>query len=210
MGGPGSGTWYRWQKKTVVEDCLTLDVNKLARDGGISRDRCISATYGWTSAEGGPPLASLDYDVIPASSGPVLRLRYTLASPEGRRPVWVPVRLEEMSCHFGGSRWWFACPLCGRRAGKLYKSPENDRFACRECLGVYYLCQRENAMWRTLRRAQKMRRDLGGDGSPDFPYPRPKGMHRFTFERRLREVLKADREVDEAAIAHFTGKPAIA
>jgi hypothetical protein len=92
----------------------------------------------------------------------------------------------------------------------LYKSPEGDPFACRECLGVYYQCQRENVMWRTLRRAQKMREGLGGDGSTDFLYTRPKGMHRLTFERRLREVLKADREVDEAAIAHFTGRPAAA
>lgn len=33
MGGPGSGNWYRWGSKTTVEQCLALDVNKLAKDG---------------------------------------------------------------------------------------------------------------------------------------------------------------------------------
>lgn len=32
MCGYGSGNWYRWDKKDTVEDCLTLDVNKLTRD----------------------------------------------------------------------------------------------------------------------------------------------------------------------------------
>lgn len=113
MGGPGSGSWYRWYKKTVVEDCLALDVNSLARDGGISRDRWISANYTWISANGGPPLASVDYDLIPASSGPVLRLRYTVSPPRGPRacpgvcPVGedaVPLRRDPLVVHLSTLR----------------------------------------------------------------------------------------------------------
>jgi hypothetical protein len=33
MGGPGSGTWIRVNRKTTVEECYVLDVNRLARDG---------------------------------------------------------------------------------------------------------------------------------------------------------------------------------
>jgi hypothetical protein len=209
MGGPGSGNWYRWHKKTVVEDCLALDVNRLARNGGISRDHWISGTYGWTCTDTQERVASVNYDLIPSSSGPILQLRYTVSSPGGPGPVRVSVRLEEMSCHFGGSRWWFACPRCDRRAGKLHIPPEGELFACRKCHGLYYQVQRENVIWRTLRRAQRMRKRLGGDGSSDFLYSRPKGMHRLTFERRLREVYKADRQVEEVANAHFSAKVAI-
>lgn len=40
MGGPGSGShYYRAlrDKKTVVEDCLSLDANRWAREGILSK-----------------------------------------------------------------------------------------------------------------------------------------------------------------------------
>jgi hypothetical protein len=37
MGGRGSGSWYRWNKKDTVDDGLSLDINKLVRDGLIVR-----------------------------------------------------------------------------------------------------------------------------------------------------------------------------
>ena len=33
MGGIGSGQWLRPRKRTTVEECYSLDVNQLARDG---------------------------------------------------------------------------------------------------------------------------------------------------------------------------------
>ena len=32
MGGSGSGEWMRVDTKSLVEDCIALDVNRLARD----------------------------------------------------------------------------------------------------------------------------------------------------------------------------------
>ncbi len=52
------------------------------------------------------------------------------------------VKLAETACHFGGTRYWFMCPLyiggvaCGRRVGCLYK--EGDYFGCRHCYGLTY------------------------------------------------------------------------
>jgi hypothetical protein len=33
MGGVGSGNWHRFGKKTTVEECRSLDVRRLHREG---------------------------------------------------------------------------------------------------------------------------------------------------------------------------------
>jgi hypothetical protein len=33
MGGSGSGNWYRFDSKTIVEHCLFVDVRQLSRSG---------------------------------------------------------------------------------------------------------------------------------------------------------------------------------
>jgi hypothetical protein len=33
MGGVGSGNWHRFGKKTTVEECCSLDVRRLHREG---------------------------------------------------------------------------------------------------------------------------------------------------------------------------------
>ncbi len=35
MGGPGSGSWYRWSKKDTAEDYRQLDVWALYRGGWL-------------------------------------------------------------------------------------------------------------------------------------------------------------------------------
>jgi hypothetical protein len=57
-------------------------------------------------------------------------------------------------------------------------------FACRHCHQLAYVSTREDAGWRAIRRAEKLRERLGwergilnGDGG------KPKGMHGRTYER---------------------------
>lgn len=45
----------------------------------------------------------------------------------------------------GGIRYWFKCPLCGRRSGTLF-SASNSIIGCRICLGLYYRKQRYKGM----------------------------------------------------------------
>ena len=42
-----------------------------------------------------------------------------------------------------GKRWWFLCPLCQKRKGKLYviKTPQSSGLGCRVCLGLSYPTQ---------------------------------------------------------------------
>lgn len=42
----------------------------------------------------------------------------------------------QTACHFGGSRSWFECPACGKRAARLFF--RGNRFACRKCSRLVY------------------------------------------------------------------------
>ena len=116
------------------------------------------------------------------------RLNYRSCSSGSWKSVQqrVPIRLT--ACHLGGVRPWFVCSVysdgryCGRRAAILYGAGE--LFACRQCYGLAYQSQQQTAVRRGLDKARKIRMRLGGgvDLLAPFP-PRPKGMHRRTFER---------------------------
>lgn len=56
-----------------------------------------------------------------------------------RRITWGGFALTTTTPRFGGLRYWFLCPRCGRQAGKLYHV---DRWACRRCHNLAYKSQR--------------------------------------------------------------------
>ncbi len=99
-----------------------------------------------------------------------------------------PVPLEWTPCNFGGERPWFVCPgvvngvRCGRRVAILYGP--GKYFLCRHCYDLCYESQREDKGHRALRRAQKIRHQLGGSANMMEQFPdRPKGMHHDTYMR---------------------------
>jgi hypothetical protein len=88
------------------------------------------------------------------------------------------VSLTETTPQYGGQRFWFRCPQCGRRARIMY-SPD---FNCRRCSGLLHPSTRQTMGDRAINRAVRLRRDLGGSGSLLEPFPRkPKGMRRATW-----------------------------
>jgi hypothetical protein len=106
-------------------------------------------------------------------------------------------------CRFGGTRPYFICPgvvngvTCGRRVGKLYGP--GRYFLCRHCYRLAHASRSENVSDRALRRANKIRKRLGGDASTDAPFPRkPKRMRRQTYERLRAEASDAERFADRA------------
>jgi hypothetical protein len=91
--------------------------------------------------------------------------------------------------HFGGVRTFWECLLCKGRARKLYLPPDGERFACKRCLRLAYRSQRLRPWPRALRRAAKIRRYLGCDGSAADPLPpRPAAMRRKTYQALCAEA----------------------
>jgi hypothetical protein len=85
------------------------------------------------------------------------------------------------------------CVGGGRRVAKLYGP--GKYFLCRHCYDLRYESQREEKGHRALRRAQKIRQQLGGSANMMEPFPkRPKGMHHDTYMKLLWEHHEAEME----------------
>ena len=79
MGGLGSGRDWWWNKKTVVEDCLGLDVNRLMKLGLLCSGIHTSGRLTWTNTATGEVASSCGYEVNTLNQhASWIRLYYTL------------------------------------------------------------------------------------------------------------------------------------
>lgn len=60
------------------------------------------------------------------------------------KALGISISLTSSKTRFGGSRYWFLCPLCIKRRGVLYR--RGPLVACRVCLGLGYRKQRYRGM----------------------------------------------------------------
>ena len=149
---------------------------------------------------------------VPAGTSPPAEivLNYSASSRgEPEREVRERVPLAWTPCHYGGRRPWFVCPGlgCGRRVALLYGA--GVYFCCRHCYALVYESQREGECDRHRRRAQAIRRRLGGEPDIDGPLPsKPKGMHWRTYHRLRLEGRAADMAFEAAfwrRLAYLSG-----
>lgn len=54
--------------------------------------------------------------------------------------------LNSSKTGFGGTRFWFSCPICSKRVGVLYKHPASEILGCRSCLKLDYRKHRYSKM----------------------------------------------------------------
>lgn len=190
MGGLGSGRWYRWDQKDLVNQYRPLDVRKLQRDGSLTPGHGTMVSWSNGRAE-----ACGTIRIFPHADSITLDYRVQSAGREWE-DLQYDILLTRTDCHLGGSRPWFICPgvvngrACGRRVAVLYGA---HYFLCRNCHRLGYETQREDAAGRARIKAQNIRRRLGGSTSLLDPIPkRPTGMHFRTYWRLLNEAQDAE------------------
>jgi hypothetical protein len=199
MSGVGSGNWYRFDKKITTGECHSIDVRYLHREGLLKPGRWFSLRWSRAERETGSIGGSVEGHLRLRPERVILRYRCRSGQGSEWEDVWELVSLSWTACNFGGERPWFICPGagCSRRVAVLYGP--GRYFLCRHCYDLVYESQRENEMYRALRRAQTIRERLGGSANMTKPFPeRPKGMHHETYWR-LRE------EHDEAEMEQLEG-----
>jgi hypothetical protein len=191
VGGAGSGNWYRFNKKSTADECQSIDIRYLHRNGLLQPGRSFSLRWSRAGRQIGSigGVAHDDDD----------RVTFFYRQRGGMGGEWEDVKesvpLEWTACNLGGERPWFVCPGadCGRRVAVLYGS--GRYFLCRHCYDLSYESQREGKANRALRRAQKIRERPGGSTNMTEPFPeRPKGMHLKTYMRMCWEHHEAERE----------------
>jgi hypothetical protein len=196
MGGFGSG---RSGGRPTVESALTLDINQLLRSGLIEpMTSRWNATLIWRTVATGEETSRIGYAAHLEEQSGHMRLNYivTRGWTGEKIPVEYVVQLWTTPGRFGGRRWWFECPLTGRRVTKLYLPNGATQFASRQAYRLPYASQREIPRDRALSRAFKARQRLGSrDGIHDY-IRKPKWMRRPTFERLMAKVDAAEEIVD--------------
>ena len=56
------------------------------------------------------------------------------------------IELTTSKTCYNGIRFWFKCPLCGRRTGVLFKHHLTNAIGCRQCLNLEYRKRRYKGM----------------------------------------------------------------
>src|SRR5262245_47651550 len=158
MGGKGSGSWYRWQKKQTVENSRFIDANRWMREGILKTGSLASGNWLWVNPQTNETIAAISYQVNAISpTYKWVRLSYSLT----RTGEYLDYRIELSTTtpNYGGLRWWFICPLvknnvpCKRRVGKLYLPIGERYYGCRTCYKLTYRsCQESDKKARWLRK----------------------------------------------------------
>jgi len=195
MGGYGSGSWYRWNKKTTTESQHRIDIRWMKKHGRLKDD-----TYGclsWTFR--GQQSGSIRYIM----RKDVMILNYRVReNGEDCKQVREEVSLDRTPCYYGGKRIWFLCPNCNRRVAVLYGA--GRYFLCRHCSGLTYHSQQQPPHFRLMEKAQAIKKRLGGDGDLSLPLPpKPKHMHAKTYRRLCSEYEAASASCYNLAAQKF-------
>lgn len=54
------------------------------------------------------------------------------------------IELTTTPCNYGGIRYWFLCPQCGKRVAKIYRKSVGRYFVCRTCNNLTYRSCKEH------------------------------------------------------------------
>lgn len=139
--------------RRVAERCKRLSIFELCgyfpKNGGRS-----SGSIKWTNSLGEVD-GEADFIVVinpqdrNKDSYIALHYKYTDIFTGKEENLGYKIPLTTTSCYYGGSRFWFRCPLmrgeiwCGRWVGVLYGV--SGLFGCRYCLDITYASQREGS-----------------------------------------------------------------
>lgn len=183
MGGPGSGSWYRWNPKATTGSQNRIDIRWLKKQGYLRPG--TAGTLSWSCDD--EKTGSIGYRM--EAEQMILNYRHR---PHGGE--WEDVKqvisIDWTPCNYGGHRKWFCCPRCGKRVAVLYGP--GKYFYCRHCCNLTYACQQETPPFRLLSKAQKIRERLEASSCTDEPIIfKPKGMHQKTFDRLRNEADQA-------------------
>jgi hypothetical protein len=156
----------------------------------VAPGKHVSGALIWSNVRTGEQIASIGYEAsLENPEGAWVRLHY---SANGQ-PADYRVRITSTPCHYGGRRWWWKCPQSGHRIAKLYLPPGATIFAARKVYRLAYRSQRVTALDRSHDRQRRLYRKPGADYDcfeQAIP-PRPKGMHRKTYQRLTAELYNA-------------------
>lgn len=143
MGGYGSGRNYRGNVKATVEDCYSIDANVFARGGYWNPSGLGFGILRWTRSGSQTGVCSFNVHIDDAHSSITFYYTYN-----GEKHPATKVNLSWYTPGFGGRRYFFLCPHCGRRMRTLHI--KCGEIACRICHNLTYTSCKENHRFDSL------------------------------------------------------------
>ena len=133
---------YYYRRKATVEESFDLTVQQLKRYGMLESGYTAMPIEWVTNHTGKRTRILIAVDI--STDDPFVILMYTLTDRDGNKTDYKrEVSLLKTPCNFGGIRYWFACPVCFKRVGNLYRPPDNIYFCCRGCQNLSYNSRNE-------------------------------------------------------------------
>ena len=190
--------------RVCLEDGLKLDLNKLARKGFIKFGANVGARgISWSNSHHG----DIARGVISADMTDPGRAWFRIAIGSFVQQITLASRPR----HFGGSQFFFVCPVTGGFATVLWKPPRAARFCSRQAWGrqVAYASQFLDRDSRAHHGQSKINSRLCslGQFDPDewsFP-PKPKGMRWKTYHR-LEQKFDRYEDILDSGIERLVAK----
>jgi hypothetical protein len=158
MGGFGSGRSATGARKRTVEECLALYANEWTREGILRQGMDEPGVWQWfRDDDPEQERGCIGFHVKTEGDSGFVTLEYTLGSGEASERLIYDIELLTTRPFLGGLRWWFSCPMCGRRVAKLYLG--GRRFGCRTCHNLTYRStQRAHSIERLVKLARALDR----------------------------------------------------
>ena len=117
MGGPGSGSWFRWDKKGTVEDHPRLDVRELHREHGIKPGDWMTVQYEW---RGEQMAQEVHFDWTPCNYGG--HRPWLICMDCGRRVAVLYLRGKYFACRHCHNLTYRSCQESDSRFNKFFQN----------------------------------------------------------------------------------------
>ena len=152
---------YFYNSKATADASCRLKMSYLRKRGMLIGEESIQKIV-WTSSMRGTTTAIIVGVYL--TGDPFAILMYTVTDRDGNKTDYDDkVNLVTTPCYFGGVRYWFGCPWCGRRVAVLYLAPGDVNFRCRNCNNLSYhsrnRCNMES-FGHTSRQIDKLRSEI--------------------------------------------------
>ena len=127
---------YYWNRKTTIEECQSMNIHFLKEYGYLKLGEYKFGTMRWL--RNGEERGSISISVDAENS--FLRVFYISTDRQTgeKKEKDYNIFLTKTSCHYGGFRYWFICPVCNKKMGTLHLKGKSD-FTCRHCLNLSYV-----------------------------------------------------------------------
>ena len=127
---------YYYNRKATTNESCRLTMSYLKKRGMLTGEESIEK-ISWTSSMTGKTTVALL--TVNVGDDPHIRIVYAVTDRKGNKTDYdCEASLLTTDCNFGGVRYWFGCPSCGRRVAVLYLAPGDVYFRCRNCNNLSY------------------------------------------------------------------------